>query len=84
METVSDTSRVPTSTGCSNLHQYFNLFLTKRGSVTRFFTSGFFHESGSPKPLIVPSGRLEFFSKILGDIRSSMQMENIFNQKILL
>jgi hypothetical protein len=38
----------------------------------RFFASGFFlHESVSPKPLIIPLGPFQIFSKIRGDIRSS-------------
>jgi hypothetical protein len=37
----------------------------------RFFASGFFHESVSPKPLIIPIGPFQIFSKINGDIRSS-------------
>jgi len=40
-------------------------------SVTRFSTSGFFHESVSPKPLSLPIGPFRIFSKIRGDIRSS-------------
>jgi hypothetical protein len=35
------------------------------------FASGFFHESVSPKPLIIPLGPFQIFSKILGDICSS-------------
>jgi hypothetical protein len=31
----------------------------------------FFHESVSPKPLSIPLGPFQIFSKILGDIRSS-------------
>ncbi len=45
--------------------------LHKRDSVTRFFASGFFHESVSPKPLSIALGPFRFFSKIRGDIRSS-------------
>jgi hypothetical protein len=37
----------------------------------RFFASGFFHESVSPKPLIIPIGPFLIFQKIRGDIRSS-------------
>jgi hypothetical protein len=37
----------------------------------RFFASGFFRESISPKPLIIPLGPFQIFSKIRGDIRSS-------------
>ncbi len=37
----------------------------------RFFASGFFHESVSPKPLSIPLGPFPIFSKLLGDIRSS-------------
>jgi hypothetical protein len=44
-----------------------------KGTVSPdFFASGFFHESVSPKPLSIPLGPFRFFSKILGDIRSSM------------
>ncbi len=39
-----------------------------RDSATRFSTSGFFHESVSPKPLSIPLGP---FPRILGDICSS-------------
>ncbi len=42
-----------------------------RDSVRRFFASGFFHESVSTKPLIIPLGPFRFFSKISGDIRST-------------
>jgi hypothetical protein len=42
-----------------------------RESVTRFFASGFFHESVSPKPLSIPLGPFRIFSKIRGIIRSS-------------
>ncbi len=33
--------------------------------------SGFFHESPSPKPLIITLGSFQIFSKIRGDIRKS-------------
>jgi hypothetical protein len=36
----------------------------KRDSVTRFFASGFFPESVSPKPLIIPLGTFQIFAKI--------------------
>ncbi len=39
-------------------------------SVTRFFASGFFHKSVSPKPLIIPLGLFQVFPKIRGGIRS--------------
>ncbi len=42
-----------------------------RDSVTRFSSSGFFHESVSPKPLRIPLGPFQIFSKIRGDFRSS-------------
>jgi hypothetical protein len=35
-------------------------------SVTRFSTSGFFHESVSPKPLSITLGPFKIFSKIRG------------------
>ncbi len=37
----------------------------------RFSTSGFLHESVSPKPLIIPLGPFQIFLKICWDIRSS-------------
>ncbi len=37
----------------------------------RFFASGFFLESVSPKPLIMPLWPFRIFSKIRADIRSS-------------
>ncbi len=37
----------------------------------RFLASGFFHESPSPKPLIITLGSFWIFSKIRGDIRKS-------------
>ncbi len=42
-----------------------------RDSVTRFFASGFFLESVSPKPLIILLRLFQIFSKIRGDIHSS-------------
>jgi hypothetical protein len=44
---------------------------SSRESVTRFFASGFDHESSSPKPLKITLGSFRFFSKILGDICKS-------------
>jgi hypothetical protein len=41
---------------------HLNLHL--RAIATRFSTSGFFHESASPKPLSIPLGPLKKFSKI--------------------
>ncbi len=38
-------------------------------SVTRFFASGFFHESVSHQPQSIPLGPFQIFSKIRGDIR---------------
>jgi hypothetical protein len=43
----------------------------KRDNVTRYFASGFFHESSSPKPLKMTLGSFKFFVKILGDILKS-------------
>ncbi len=42
-----------------------------RDNVTRFFASGFFHESPSPKPLKITLGSFRIFSKIREDIRKS-------------
>jgi hypothetical protein len=60
----------------SSYTAYFGLFrnsnVTLRDSVTRFFASGFFHESPSHKPLIITLGSsFRIFSKIRGDIRKS-------------
>ncbi len=52
--------------------KYKNCGFSKRDSVTRFSTFCFFHESVSPKPLSIPLGSFRIFSKIRGDIRSSM------------
>jgi hypothetical protein len=49
----------------------FSLLPLKRDIVTRFFASGFFHESPSPKPLKITLGSFQIFSKIRGDIRKS-------------
>ncbi len=38
-------------------------------SVTRYFASGFFHESSSPKPPKITSGSFQIFSKIRRDIQ---------------
>ncbi len=55
---------------CKLLHMIYT-GATERDSVTRFFASGFFHESPSPKPLIITLGSFRIFSKIRGDIRKS-------------
>ncbi len=38
----------------------------------RFSSSGFFHESVSPRPTSIPLGPFWIFSKIRGDIRELM------------
>ena len=43
--------------------------VAKRESDTRFSTSGFFHESVSPRPPSIPLEPFLIFSKIRGDIR---------------
>jgi hypothetical protein len=56
------------------LYNYFSLdctFFYDRDSVTRFSTEGFFHESVSPKPLSIPLGPFQNFSKLCRDICSS-------------
>ena len=47
------------------------LAIVERDSVTRFSTSGFFHQSVSPKHMSIPVRPFRIFSKIRGDIRSS-------------
>jgi hypothetical protein len=52
--------------------------LLKRDSVTRFFASGFFHESSFSKPLKIRLGSFQIFPKILlGDIRKSRYTTDI-------
>ncbi len=46
-------------------------FAHLKGSVTRFFASGFFRESPSPKPLIITLGSFRIFPSIRGDIHKS-------------
>jgi hypothetical protein len=51
-----------------------------KGTVSRdFFASGFFLEPVTPKPLIIPLGPFQFFSKIRGDIRSSRFATGVVN-----
>jgi hypothetical protein len=40
-------------------------------NVTRFFATGFFHESVSPQPQSIPLGPFQKFLKTLEDIRKS-------------
>ncbi len=42
-----------------------------KGQCTRYFVSGFFHESSSSKTLKITLGSFRIFSKIRGDIRKS-------------
>jgi hypothetical protein len=44
---------------------------SQKSRVTRFFTSGFFHESVSPQPQSIPLRPFQILSKICGDIRKS-------------
>jgi hypothetical protein len=39
----------------------------------RFFASGFFHKSVFHRPLIIPLGVFQIFSKIRGDIRGDIR-----------
>jgi hypothetical protein len=65
----------------------FSLFLI---NLKGFSTSDFFHESVSPKPLHIPFGPFQIFSKIRGDIYgskcttgvdTSCKWKKIFSQK---
>jgi hypothetical protein len=49
-----------------------NYYKFYRESVTRFFASGFFHESVFPQPQSIPFRPFQIFLKIHGDIRESM------------
>jgi hypothetical protein len=42
-----------------------SLSFAERGSVTRFFASGFIHELSSPKPLKIALGPFDFFRKFV-------------------
>ncbi len=58
--------------GLGGLGTYEFLVPPFKGTVSRdFLTSGCFHKSVSPKPLSIPLGPFEIFSKILRDIHSS-------------
>ncbi len=46
-------------------------------SAKRFFVSGFFHESSSPKTLKKTLGSFQRFSKIPGDIHNSRRITGI-------
>jgi hypothetical protein len=59
---ASDTVILPAWESCTSY---------KRDSGTRFFASDFFHESVSPKPLIIPLGPFRIFLNIHEDIGSS-------------
>ncbi len=48
-----------------------NVYCSQRDSVTRFSTSGFFHEPVSPKHLSIPIRPFRIFSKIRGDVCGS-------------
>jgi hypothetical protein len=48
-------------------------------SLPRFFASGFFRESSSPKPLKIALGSFQIFSKIRGDIHKSRCTTGITN-----
>ncbi len=52
-----------------NTISFHSLFY--RDNATRFFASGFFHESSSPKSLKITLWSLQFFSKICKDIHRS-------------
>jgi hypothetical protein len=50
-----------------------------KGQCHKIFDFCFFHESASPKPLSIPLGPFQFFSKIRGDIRSSRCTTGVVN-----
>ena len=54
-----------------NIYVNFCLQVHFKGTVSRDFCFRFFHESPSPKPLIIKVGSYQIFSKIRGDIRKS-------------
>jgi hypothetical protein len=56
---------------CFTLQHWTLFFLYLRDCVTRFFVSGFFRESSSPKPFNNSIGFFQIFSKIRGDICKS-------------
>ncbi len=62
-----------------NIYINFCLQVHLRDSVTRFFVSGFFLESVSPKPLITPLGPFRIFLKIRRDIRSSRFATGVYD-----
>jgi hypothetical protein len=62
---------VRSTAGSTRLRVTESLSTFKMDSVTRFFASGFFHESSSPKPMKIKLGSFQTFSKFLGDICKS-------------
>ncbi len=66
-------SRVEWSTGYSQatVADTGCIILTERDSAKRFSTSFIFHDSLFPKPLSIPLGAFQTFSKIRRDIHSS-------------
>ncbi len=68
----SECKRMQAVCGAGDPPSSDNVMFLKGQCVTRVFASGFFHESVSPKPLSIPLGPFRIFSKIRGDIRSSM------------
>jgi hypothetical protein len=59
-----------------------NFAVSERHSVTRFFASGFSHESPSPKPLKTTLGSFQIFAKIRGDIRKSRCTNGVAGGKL--
>jgi hypothetical protein len=48
----------------SKIKNYHSILASSvNGSAKRFFASGFYHESSSPKPLQITQGNFEFFQK---------------------
>ncbi len=58
-----------------NTISFHSLFY--RDSATRFFASGFFHESSSPKWMKITLGSFRFFSKTCRDIHKSRCITHI-------
>ncbi len=52
-------------------HLFSHWSIPLKGQCHEIFASGFFHESPSPKPLIITVGSFRIFPKIRGDIRKS-------------
>jgi hypothetical protein len=56
---------------CNKILAEVHIAFASSAALKGFSTSGFFHESVSPKPMSIPLGSFRILLKIRGDIHSS-------------